>query len=137
MCRLFGLSAAPRRVHATFWLLEAPDSLARQSRREPDGTGLGTFTPEGTPTVQKQPLAAYEDAEFAKEAKQCESTTFLAHVRYASTGGLDTRNTHPFEQRGGCSRTTVSSVTCLRWKPNSAITATLSPETPIPNGSSP
>ncbi len=41
MCRLFGLSAAPRRVTATFWLLDAPDSLAAQSRREPDGVGLG------------------------------------------------------------------------------------------------
>jgi glutamine amidotransferase len=25
---------------------------------------------------------------------------FLAHIRYASTGGVDQRNTHPFEQRG-------------------------------------
>ncbi|MDQ0377083.1 class II glutamine amidotransferase [Amycolatopsis thermophila] len=100
MCRLFGLSAAPHRVHATFWLLEAPDSLAEQSRREPDGTGLGTFDAEGTPHVRKQPLAAYADEEFAREAKACESTTFLAHIRYASTGGLDLANTHPFEQRG-------------------------------------
>ena len=100
MCRLFGLSAAPQRVHATFWLLEAPDSLAAQSRREPDGTGLGTFAPDGTPQVDKRPIAAYADQEFAREAKECESTTFLAHVRYASTGGLDPKNTHPFEQQG-------------------------------------
>ncbi|MEU5851877.1 hypothetical protein [Saccharopolyspora shandongensis] len=40
MCRLFGLSAAPKRVQATFWLLEAPDRLTQQSRREPDRTGL-------------------------------------------------------------------------------------------------
>lgn len=100
MCRLFGLSAAPERVHATFWLLEAPDSLAAQSRREPDGTGLGTFDADGTPRVQKQPVAAYQDEQFAREAKQCESTTFLAHIRYASTGGLTPANTHPFEQQG-------------------------------------
>ena len=25
---------------------------------------------------------------------------FLAHIRYATTGGLDVANTHPFEQRG-------------------------------------
>ncbi len=43
MCRLFGLSAGQRRVQATFWLLDAPDSLAVQSRREPHGTGLGIF----------------------------------------------------------------------------------------------
>jgi predicted glutamine amidotransferase len=100
MCRLFGLSAAPARVRATFWLLEAPDSLARQSRREPDGTGLGVFAEDGTPEVDKQPLAAYQDERFTREARERESTTFLAHIRYASTGGLDTRNTHPFEQRG-------------------------------------
>jgi len=39
MCRLFGLHAGSRPVHATFWLLDAPDSLAQQSRREPDGAG--------------------------------------------------------------------------------------------------
>ncbi|MEV8436002.1 class II glutamine amidotransferase [Actinosynnema sp. NPDC051121] len=100
MCRLFGLSAAPRRVRATFWLVEAPDSLAQQSRREPDGTGLGVFAEDGTPEVDKQPLAAYQDERFARDARERESTTFLAHIRYASTGGLDTRNTHPFEQRG-------------------------------------
>jgi predicted glutamine amidotransferase len=100
MCRLFGLSAAPDRVRATFWLLDAPDSLAQQSRREPDGTGLGTFAEDGTPLVEKQPQAAYTDQRFAREAKDRESTTFVAHIRYASTGGLDTRNTHPFSQRG-------------------------------------
>ncbi len=29
-----------------------------------------------------------------------ESATFVGHIRYASTGGLQLRNTHPFEQRG-------------------------------------
>lgn len=100
MCRLFGMSASPRRVRATFWLLEAPNSLAEQSRREPDGTGLGVFDEDGTPEVDKQPLAAYADERFATEAKERESATFVAHIRYASTGGLDTRNTHPFEQHG-------------------------------------
>ncbi|KAA2255974.1 class II glutamine amidotransferase [Solihabitans fulvus] len=99
MCRLFGMSSAPRRVRATFWLLEAPDSLARQSERNPDGTGLGTFTPDGKPLVEKQPLPAFRDSEFATEARHHESTTFVAHVRHASTGGLDVRNTHPFVQQ--------------------------------------
>ena len=29
-----------------------------------------------------------------------QSRTFIAHVRYASTGGLSIENTHPFEQQG-------------------------------------
>ena len=87
-------------MRATFWLLEAPDSLAEQSRRNPDGFGLATFAEDGTPVVAKRPAAAYEDEEFAREARQEESRTFVAHVRYASTGPVALRNTHPFEQQG-------------------------------------
>ncbi len=100
MCRLFGMSSAPRRVRAVFWLLEAPDSLCVQSHRDPDGTGLGFFDADGTPEVHKAPIAAYQDRAFAQEARHVESTTFVAHVRYASTGGLSARNTHPFEHDG-------------------------------------
>jgi predicted glutamine amidotransferase len=100
MCRLFGLAAGTRRAAATFWLVEAPDSLARQSRREPDGTGLGWFDDGGNPCVAKQPIAAFEDERFAREAREVRSDTFVAHVRFASTGGLRPENTHPFEQHG-------------------------------------
>ena len=100
VCRLFGMSGGREPVRATFWLLEAPDSLAEQSRREPDGTGLGTFDERGRPIVSKQPLAAYEDQAFAQEAREVTSRTFVAHVRYASTGAVSPDNTHPFEQRG-------------------------------------
>src|SRR5947209_18281036 len=96
MCRLFGLSAGHERVRATFWLLEAPDSLAQQSRRDPDGTGLGFFDAEDQPVVLKQPLAAYEDQQFAQEAKEVCARTFIAHVRYASGSPITLRNTHPF-----------------------------------------
>ncbi|MFE9401657.1 class II glutamine amidotransferase [Streptomyces sp. NPDC006530] len=100
MCRLFGLSSAPRRSHATFWLLDAPDSLAAQSHRDPDGTGLGYFDPDGTPQVRKAPDAAYADRDFAREARRVCSATFLAHIRLASTGSLTAPNTHPFQQDG-------------------------------------
>ncbi len=97
VCRLFGMSGAPAAVSATFWLLEAPDSLAAQSHRDPDGTGLGWFE-NGRACVSRQPLAAYEDRTFAQEARSARSATFVAHVRYASTGGVEERNTHPFLQ---------------------------------------
>jgi glutamine amidotransferase len=100
MCRLFGLSAAPYRVRATVWLIDAADSLAAQSRREPDGVGLGVFAADDTPLVHKRPIAAYRDAEFAREARELAASTFIAHVRYASTGGLNQQNTHPFSQDG-------------------------------------
>ncbi|MBY8881045.1 class II glutamine amidotransferase [Actinacidiphila acidipaludis] len=100
MCRLFGMSSAPRRTHATFWLLDAPDSLSRQSRQDPDGTGVGYFADDGAPDVHKAPIAAYQDRDFATEAREVTSQTFLAHIRFASTGSLLMRNTHPFEQQG-------------------------------------
>lgn len=100
MCRLFGLHAGRNVVMASFWLLDAADSLAAQSKRNPDGAGIGVFDAAGKPVLDKQPIAAWEDAQFAAEAKSLSGTTFLAHVRYATTGNLDARNTHPFLQDG-------------------------------------
>jgi predicted glutamine amidotransferase len=99
MCRLFGMSGGSHRVAATFWLLDAPDSLAQESRREPDGTGLGWFDEHDHPRIAKQPLAAYDDRAFAREAREIRSRTFIAHIRYASTGAVSPQNTHPFEQQ--------------------------------------
>jgi predicted glutamine amidotransferase len=100
MCRLFGLHADKRVVTATFWLLDAPDNLVEQSRRNPDGTGLGVFGADGMPVVYKQPIAAWQDRAFATEAHQLTATTFIAHVRYSSSAALEMRNTHPFLQDG-------------------------------------
>src|ERR1700693_5806095 len=100
MWRLFGMTGGRERVRATFWLLEAPDSLAQQSRRNPDGTGIGYYDEHGTPVVDKKPLAAYEDQGFAQEAREVTSRTFVAHVRYASGTPVTLENTHPFEQEG-------------------------------------
>ena len=68
MCRLFGMHAGRRLVPATFWLLDAPDNLAEQSRQNPDGAGLGVFGPDGVAVVHKEPVAAWRDCEFATEA---------------------------------------------------------------------
>jgi glutamine amidotransferase len=98
MCRLFGLHADRRVVTATFWLLEAPDNLVKQSKRNPDGTGLGVFEADGKPVLYKQPIAAWQDSQFAAEAHEVTGTTFIAHVRYSSSAALELRNTHPFLQ---------------------------------------
>src|ERR1700727_3999430 len=100
MCRLFGLHAGTHACTATFWLLDAPDTLSEQSRRTPDGTGLGVFDGEGNPQIRKQPIAAWQDADFATEAHDLTGTTFIAHVRYATTGAHKVVNTHPFLQDG-------------------------------------
>ena len=100
MCRLFGLTAGRDRVRATFWLLDAPDSLVAQSHRNADGSGIGFFDAPGAPVVDKQPEPAFRDEEFVHEAKLAESQTFIAHVRFATTGGRTVRNTHPFAMHG-------------------------------------
>jgi glutamine amidotransferase len=93
------MSAGDEFVQAKFWLLDAPDSLLTQSHHNADGTGVGYFDPEGTPRVDKQPIAAFEDRQFATEARDIWSRTFVSHIRHATTGGLTMANTHPFCQR--------------------------------------
>jgi predicted glutamine amidotransferase len=100
MCRLFGLTAGPHRVHAHFWLLDAPDSIVVQSHRNPDGTGLAFYDPDDEPVLDKEPLAAFDDSRFSTEARHVTSQTFVVHVRHASTGGLARLNTHPFTMEG-------------------------------------
>lgn len=100
MCRLFGLTAGTTRVRATFWLLDAPDSLRAQSYRNADGSGIGFFGPDGLPVLDKQPEPAFEDEEFSHGATDAESATFVAHVRLATAGGRTLANTHPFAMAG-------------------------------------
>lgn len=96
MCRLFGLSGGGHAVSASFWLLEADDALVEQSRVHPDGYGIGTFSEDGEPMVDKAPLAAWSDAGFAAGAREATSRTFMVHLRHASTGVVNMANTHPF-----------------------------------------
>lgn len=86
-------------MQATFWLLDAPDSIADQSRRNADGTGIGYYDEHSRPQVEKQPIAAFEDRDFASEARTISSRMFVAHIRHASSGAVSMANTHPFCQR--------------------------------------
>jgi predicted glutamine amidotransferase len=100
MCRLFGMTAGAEQVNAMFWLIGAPDSLQAQSRRNVDGSGIGFFDAAGRPVLDKQPEPAFRDDEFTREARQAESATFVAHVRWATAGGRTVANTHPFAMHG-------------------------------------
>lgn len=100
MCRLFGLHGGQQKVRACFWLLEAPHSLAIQSRCQPDGYGVGTFEDDGTPEVDRGVTPAWQDDAFAREAKEECSRTYVVHLRYASSGPAALRNSHPFVQEG-------------------------------------
>ena len=100
MCRLFGMSGGTRPVQATFWLLDAPTSLLLQSETQPDGVGLGTFEPDGTPLVYRKPVSANRSQTFIADAREVRSTTFLAHIRHATAAQPTLENTHPFQQHG-------------------------------------
>jgi glutamine amidotransferase len=100
VCRLLGLNAGREPVSASFWLVDAPDSLEVQSHRNVDGSGIGFFDSAGAPVLDKQPEPAFTDAEFLREARQARSVTFAAHVRYATAGRRTLANTHPFTMRG-------------------------------------
>jgi predicted glutamine amidotransferase len=96
MCRILAVSAAPRRIRAKFWLLDAPTSFVNQSRENPDGWGIGRWDLLNRPRIDKEPIAAFEDLSFQGHARIGFSTTFISHVRYATTGPKTTENCHPF-----------------------------------------
>lgn len=100
MCRLFGLHAGGHDVDATFWLLDAPVSIAEQSHRNPDGYGLATFASDGEFDVVRRPVRAAGDEAFAAHARATHAAIYLAHVRYADTGPVALPNTHPFTLDG-------------------------------------
>ena len=98
MCRLFGL-IAPRPVKITFPLLEAAESLRRQSLLNPDGWGVGYYA-GGHAVVRKQAEAAHGSPGFSRVAEQARSHLFVAHVRLRTAGGINLANTHPFSYGG-------------------------------------
>jgi glutamine amidotransferase len=100
VCRLLGLNAGREPVSASFWLVDAPDSLEVQSHRNVDGSGIGFFDASGAPVLDKQPEPAFTDPEFRYAAKHARSVTFVAHVRYATAGSRTPANTHPFTMGG-------------------------------------
>ena len=83
---------------ATFWLIDAPDSLDAQSHHNPDGAGVARRARRRA--AGQPPIAAWHDAQFATAAQDLRGTTFPLHVRYASTGAHTMANTHPFLQDG-------------------------------------
>ncbi len=94
------MSGGSREVEATFWLLEAPTNLVLLSEGQPDGVGLGTFKPDGTPSLYRKPVAASRSQTFISGAHDARSRTFLAHIRHATAAAPTLENTHPFMQHG-------------------------------------
>lgn len=96
MCRLFGMNAGTGVARVSYWLLDAPDSILVESRRNPDGTGVGWFDADGQAHLEKQPREAWADPTFTEEAEQVSARTLITHIRAATAGQDSLANTHPF-----------------------------------------
>jgi predicted glutamine amidotransferase len=94
MCRLFGMLAAEP-VAARFGSWVPPIPCSTSPTGTPTGTGLAHYV-SLRPVVEKHPVAAHEDREFAAEACGAHSHLFVAHVRHTSRGEPRPENTQPF-----------------------------------------
>ena len=100
MCRLFALHAGDHDVAADFWLLNAPDSIARQSEINADGYGLAALTTKRGMIVMRNPVEAAGDSAYQAVAQRLVASEMIVHLRYADTGATSLVNTHPFTQDG-------------------------------------
>lgn len=94
MCRMAGI-IANKEVDFYFSLSTATNSLRNQSRRNPDGWGIGYFEAH-TPKVIKSSQAAFKSEQFVELSQDIKSRIIISHVRYASVGSVNNRNSHPF-----------------------------------------
>ena len=100
MCRLFALHAGERDVAADFWLLNAPDSMSRQSEVNADGYGLAALTSKRGLIIIRNPVQAATNPAYQAVAQRLVAAEMVVHLRYADTGGTSLVNTHPFTQDG-------------------------------------
>ena len=100
MCRLFALHAGRTDVRAEFWLLDAPDSIARQSESNADGYGMASLTSADGLMLIRNPVQAVSSSTFEGLSRWAKACQYLVHLRYADTGSVGLQNTHPFFQDG-------------------------------------
>lgn len=95
MCRLFGFrSSIPAAVHPA--LVTEKNSLVIQSREHKDGWGIAAYGTEQRPTAAHGVGPAHSDPDFHRLSSMVSSHTVVAHVRQASVGSVELRNSHPF-----------------------------------------
>ncbi|MCP3103516.1 class II glutamine amidotransferase [Myxococcus sp. K15C18031901] len=95
MCRLFGFrSSVPAAVHPS--LVTEKNSLLIQSREHKDGWGIAAYGVEAMPVVAHGVGPAHSDPDFERVSSRVSSHTVVAHIRLASVGAVELRNSHPF-----------------------------------------
>ena len=108
MCRLFGMSGGDHPVRATFWLLEAPDSLAGRAAASRTAPGSAGSTPTGARTSPSSRWRPTRTRRSRARRASSSRRVFLAHIRYATTGGLESPTRTRSSSAAGCSPTTAS-----------------------------
>jgi glutamine amidotransferase len=96
MCRLLAVVTTAQ----SGWrrrLVDAPRGLRQLSHEHPHGWGVAVHHAVEGWRVERQPKAAFLDADFAAAADRA-GTVLLAHVRQGTVGEVATRNTHPFRR---------------------------------------
>ena len=100
MCEMLGISAK-RKVQANDILRE----FYSHAERHPHGWGLAAFNDAGVPDIEKEAIKATESEYLRKRLSEpIEESVLLAHIRLATVGHLECRNSHPFTAADNCGR---------------------------------
>lgn len=95
MCRLYGyIGEKPAHLHCS--LIEAENSIVKQSLKNADGWGIASYDEQRKLTLQKEPIRAKCSKNFEILASSIQAKTVLSHIRWATVGEISKRNTHPF-----------------------------------------
>jgi glutamine amidotransferase len=84
----------PAAVHPA--LVTEKNSLLIQSREHKDGWGIAAYGVEPLPLVAHGVGPAHSDPDFERVSSRVSSHTVVAHIRQASVGAVELRNSHPF-----------------------------------------
>ena len=99
MCELFGINGS-KKVSCNELLQE----FFSHGVDHPDGWGLATFYGNAA-CVEKEPVSAIESLYLKNRLTDTiEESTLLAHIRKASVGDLQYKNSHPFAMRDNTGR---------------------------------
>lgn len=94
MCELFGVSSSKK-----LYLNEFLTEFFSHGEKHPNGWGMAFFY-DNAVSLEKQPESAHKSA-YLKQRLQSkiEADNLIAHIRFATRGGIQYENTHPFVMR--------------------------------------
>lgn len=99
MCELFGINST-KKIKANELLQE----FFSHGADHPDGWGLATFYGNAV-SLEKEPVSALESVYLKHRlTEDIVEATLLAHIRKASVGNLQYKNSHPFAMRDNQNR---------------------------------